>query len=435
MTIFFHVAGMGNWQQVVHEINSAIFNSELYDKTDRMIVSFIGTNEDYFTLSEIYDSKIVLYDKVEVIHSSTNLKEYEYPSIKLLQTHCKRNPEDIVLYIHTKGVSKPEDTQKKYWRKAMVKYVITDWKKCVDYLNDYEAVGYNLTFHGRPNSHFSGNFWWAKASAINKSKPIYSFITNPVLINPVLDAEERRRLQPEFFMHELNLNCKSVGVEQYDCNIVPTCIELDNTGDQDPFEYAGIETGARFLLNLETRPDKRRKSETLFKFHKIDNVMPLSGLNAKVLGVKSDKLPLSGITGCYLSWLMTFNFCKALGYETVLMFEDDVIFSYGFKELLKENWKNVPEDWDMVWIGGNERYSHPGKKIAGNVYIPKDIWGTHCMIYSKSGIEKITRHLNNKEIGTDVDIEVHKSVPGLNQYSFFPPIAHQNPNSSSDIRS
>ena len=421
MTLFYHVAGMGNYQDVTEEIFNTVTSSGLKEQASKIVVSFVGDKADFIKLKTPVEGAEMVY--------SGSISNYEYPTIKLLQQHCKKNPDDIVLYCHSKGVSEPDNIQKKYWRRAMVKFVIADWEKCVEYLKEVETVGYNWV-----GNHYSGNFWWAKASAINKSKDIDTFKDAPFLIYHGHSKEHQKRIQPEFFMKDLNLTHKSVGTENYNWQLIPTCIPLDDIGTEDPFDYAGIKTDGRFLLNLQTRPDKEKKVRTLLKHLNIRDVKTVYGVNGKVLELRQDRVKNPGIAACYLSWLMIFNMCHAMEYDTVVLLEDDLIFQYGFKELLKENWKNVPDDWDMVWVGGYERYNVPGKKVKGNVYIPKDMWGTHCMLFSKKGIEKIVRHLNNKSITTDIDIEITRHIEDFNQYSFYPTLAIQNQYSLSDIR-
>jgi GR25 family glycosyltransferase involved in LPS biosynthesis len=430
MTLFYHIAGINNYKEVTEEIFSSVISSNLLYQLDKVVVSFVGKKEDFDTLDfPIKDAQLIYSGK---------LKEYEYPTIKLLQEHCKANPTDIVLYCHSKGVSNPDSTQKKYWRKAMVKHTIDNWKQCVEYLKEFELVGYNWC-----GNHFSGNFWWANAAVINETKPINSFKDNYIFVSPNITDEENYRCQPEFFLSKLDSTkktirekwlIKSVGTENYDYRLVPVCIELEDIGNEDPFDYAGIKIDKRYLINLQTRPDRKKKTDILLKYLNIRDVKTIPAINGRLLGIDNKRVGNPGIAACYLTWLSIFNVCYAEGYETVLMLEDDVLFQYGFKELLKENWKNVPDDWDMVWIGGYERYGIPGRNIAGNVYLPKDMWGTHCMIYSKKGIEKIVRTLNNKPITADIDIEITRHIPDFNQYQFFPSIALQNGWSLSDIR-
>lgn len=68
-----------------------------------------------------------------------------------------------VLYFHTKGISHQGQMYCRVtdWAK-MMEYFLIERYSCLDFLPSYDALGCNLT--ERPLRHFSGNFWWSKAS-------------------------------------------------------------------------------------------------------------------------------------------------------------------------------------------------------------------------------------------------------------------------------
>ena len=90
------------------------------------------------------------------------------------------HPDWKVLYIHSKGVSKYGailEHPVNLWRNYLEYFVIEKWRKCVKYLDDYDCVGtewQNQSFLANEIleiPHYSGNFWWANASYINKLNP------------------------------------------------------------------------------------------------------------------------------------------------------------------------------------------------------------------------------------------------------------------------
>ena len=113
-----------------------------------------------------------------VIVRNQNWKE-ETETLMSLRDFCKNNPDYKVIYFHMKGVTK-ESINGESWRLMMEYFVIDKWKECIEYLNDYDAVGSNLkilgpttwsdgtqTWEKAGTQHFVGNFWWANASYIN----------------------------------------------------------------------------------------------------------------------------------------------------------------------------------------------------------------------------------------------------------------------------
>lgn len=96
-------------------------------------------------------------------------------TLKLIHDHCIANPTDKILYIHTKGSSRPFTDNIKFpsndkkpwvysWRNAMNDQLINKFQHCVADLNNYDVVG--IKWKHRPVPHYSGNFWWANASWI-----------------------------------------------------------------------------------------------------------------------------------------------------------------------------------------------------------------------------------------------------------------------------
>lgn len=104
-------------------------------------------------------------------------KKKEGVTLKLLHDYCKSNPKDKVLYIHTKGSSRPFKDINKFpsndikpwvysWRNAMNDQLINKYQHCIADLATHDVVG--IKWKHRPVPHYSGNFWWANASWISK---------------------------------------------------------------------------------------------------------------------------------------------------------------------------------------------------------------------------------------------------------------------------
>ena len=109
-------------------------------------------------------------ENVDIIEYSDNISLFEIPTINILHSFCVRNPESKVLYLHTKGVSYktvPEPVVD--WRNMMLYFLINN--DCIKLLDEYDIVGCN--YLGNPyHPHFSGNFWWTRASYVSKLRPI-----------------------------------------------------------------------------------------------------------------------------------------------------------------------------------------------------------------------------------------------------------------------
>ena len=142
-----------------YEQLGALVSNGLYDKLKHLHIGFNGSL-----------STCSVPDKA-VAHANKNQQE-ETGTLKALRDWCASNPDAYVLYFHTKGSSRrtrfTED-----WRKCMQYFVITNWRECYQALREgYDLAGINWqedTSMGH-HPHFSGGFWWAKASYINTLK-------------------------------------------------------------------------------------------------------------------------------------------------------------------------------------------------------------------------------------------------------------------------
>jgi len=111
----------------------------------------------------------------------------------------------------------------------------------------------------------------------------------------------------------------------------------------------------------------------------------------------------------------------------LLVCEDDVIFTDGAREVFDKAFSQLPEDWDMFYLGGNvkmpaERYSENLFRIKGGVHC------NHAIFYSEKARDFI---LTNYNQFTDIGYYDHwLYVTGLglmNCYICYPVIAYQMP--------
>jgi len=70
---------------------------------------------------------------------------------------------------------------------------------------------------------------------------------------------------------------------------------------------------------------------------------------------------------------------KAIEYDFAIIFEDDAIFENTFYETIQEYMRQVPEDWDILFIGDGCL----GNDFSGT-HIPKDQLVKGCNIYKKN---------------------------------------------------
>lgn len=167
-TIFFHVAILNNYQNIINELVDDIKESGLYDYVDDIQVGIVGGN---------VNSINKLPSKYRVVFESKHVRLYEKPTLTKLYNHCVESPGNV-LYIHTKNArTVPTDRSRDYkawksWasrevhRKYMSNFIIRNYNRCVELLNNHDAVGCDFRNSPENTSHFAGNFWWANNSFI-----------------------------------------------------------------------------------------------------------------------------------------------------------------------------------------------------------------------------------------------------------------------------
>lgn len=106
-------------------------------------------------------------DKVEIVVYPENNEETD--TLKWVKNYSIENPDDYILYFHTKGISKQNNATED-WRRYMEYFVVENWKDCIVKLDEgYDCCGvmWNSKTPQGIHPHFSGTFWWATAKYIN----------------------------------------------------------------------------------------------------------------------------------------------------------------------------------------------------------------------------------------------------------------------------
>lgn len=96
------------------------------------------------------------------------------------------------------------------------------------------------------------------------------------------------------------------------------------------------------------------------------------------LAVENKSTMPSGTYGCLLSHIKTLQFAKDNNFSSVLILEDDVRFADNFEQHLEDSMKELPDNWDCLWLGGfdqekPQKYSQRLNKLVS-------CWGAYSYI-------------------------------------------------------
>lgn len=106
-----------------------------------------------------------------------------------------------------------------------------------------------------------------------------------------------------------------------------------------------------YCINLDKRQD--RYAECLDEFNKLDiEVERVSGIDGSITYPWLSPSQ-AGNKGLLLTQLKILEDAISNGYKNFLLLEDDVMFIENIDELFSNKINELPEDWDMLYLGGN----------------------------------------------------------------------------------
>lgn len=179
-------------------------------------------------------------------------------------------------------------------------------------------------------------------------------------------------------------------------------------------------------VNLDRRGDKWEECLAEFATHglKVDR---FSAVDGNPIGYKGGLL--DGAIGNLLSHIDIIKRAKENGYDNVLIFEDDIIMLDGVVDIFNEWVKGVPDDWDLLYLGGNHNDS---LNIMVNEHVKKitNTYTTHAYAIRNTVYDLVLDTLN--KFSSEGDVLMAEVQRECNAYCFIPNIAWQRP-SKSDI--
>ena len=155
-SIFIHSANIEGIQDRLQRHIRLIEITGLLAVVKSVHICYVGDKNLAFTHT---NSKIILQ------HVSENLDAYEVPTQQALWKYACENPTSKLLYLHTKGVGKEPNPCIEDWIQYMTYFSVEKWRDALMKLDTYDTTGVDLL--QEPTLHYSGNFWWAKASYLS----------------------------------------------------------------------------------------------------------------------------------------------------------------------------------------------------------------------------------------------------------------------------
>lgn len=178
-----------------------------------------------------------------------------------------------------------------------------------------------------------------------------------------------------------------------------------------------------YCINLDRRTDRWDETQTELKKWGLENeVERCSGIDGNSL--KNETQIKDGELGILNTHLKIINESKEKNYENILILEDDIEFTEKIK-LLDEYMSIVPNDWDMIYFGGNHN-KHMGKKINylnDKIIKLEETYGIHCVAINNSIYDLILNVIDKRK--KPIDVYYADIQKNYNCYGFNPSIALQ----------
>lgn len=164
--IFFHVMAMNHVLSVIDTEVSALYYSGLYAQAHAIYVFLAHQTGDPATRKGVTQFFERQGSKFQLVKESDNRTSYERLTLEAMPGMV--NDDDVVFYLHSKGVShKQADREsRRLWTGMMLFWLVYDYEACLAKLQSHDTVG--VMYRKQPKPHWSGNFWWATGRHIRR---------------------------------------------------------------------------------------------------------------------------------------------------------------------------------------------------------------------------------------------------------------------------
>ena len=207
-----------------------------------------------------------------------------------------------------------------------------------------------------------------------------------------------------------------------------------------------------YVINLKKDHDRMARMNDRLKklgiqYKRIDAVYGKE-LSNKI--IRSETTNLCGnfcsksAIGCAISHKKAWKDAIINGYKKVLILEDDAECVDNFKQRFSQNWKEIPLNWDVVFLGCSTGcgdrdaytpYDHllsflgginrRGKKIDTNVMIPDTGLGFHAYAVKTKVIKLFLKEHPKLEWPAHIDLLMSRYNKDMNVYAINPPLIVQ----------
>ena len=177
------------------------------------------------------------------------------------------------------------------------------------------------------------------------------------------------------------------------------------------------------VINLDRRPDRMEQLIPELTFHNIE-ASRISAIDGKTVYPELKNI-YRGWLGCTLSHINALTWAKQNKLSNILIIEDDVRFSEINLMELPTIIEELPNDWDMFYLGANDK--HPKtilNQYSKHLRKAEFLLTTHAYAVNAKCYDVLINHLQSN-CTTVVDVLYTQLQPQLKCYLATPILAWQ----------
>lgn len=169
----------------------------------------------------------------------------------------------------------------------------------------------------------------------------------------------------------------------------------------------------KYVINLKRRDDRLKSLNLPFHYEVFE------ATDGKEKFSQFGKM--QGHIGCLDSHRRLFSFAKENNIDTLMVMEDDIEVDKNFNEKLDNIMSQLPEDWDLLYLGG----WNVGEKNSYSVLldVAEKVYTTHSFIVKNKFFDIIIETLNSRD--WKVDVLLSEALPKGKCFISNPTIAWQ----------
>jgi GR25 family glycosyltransferase involved in LPS biosynthesis len=184
---------------------------------------------------------------------------------------------------------------------------------------------------------------------------------------------------------------------------------------------------------MDSRLDRWQNCLKNFEDYQITNYERVSGVEISEKDFQNLDQKSRSQLGCSLSFYRIIENSYNNNCESVLILEDDFYFINSLEktlELLENSIKDLPEEWDIFYLGANVMYdfsNNPMSSFKKYLFKLNSAYCTHSISFSKKGMASIMERFPNEIIFIDEMIKKYQVIDVflskdfcLNNFCFIP---------------